>query len=89
MLLNLAGAAYDPDVEGIEMATIGDARIEAARYVGEFVRDHPSLVWSGEEVRVEVTDANQLVLFTIVVFGVDAPAVADEPASFRRLHHGR
>jgi hypothetical protein len=73
---NIAGAVYDPDVEGIEMASIDDARIEASRYVGELIRDHPNLPWAGEEVRVEVTDARQLVLFTIIVFGVDAPAGA-------------
>jgi hypothetical protein len=73
---NLAGAVYDPDVEGIEMASIGDARSEAARFAGELIRDQPNLIWAGEEIRVEVTDANQLILFTIIVLGVDAPAVS-------------
>jgi hypothetical protein len=73
---NLAGAVYDPDVEGIEMACIGDARIEAARFVGQLIHDQPHLAWAGEEMRVEVTDANQLILFTIIVLGVDAPAVS-------------
>jgi hypothetical protein len=35
------------------------------------------LVWSGEEVRVEVTDENQLLLFTVIVFGVNAAAAAN------------
>ena len=73
---NLAGAIYDPDLEGTEMPTLGDARVEAARYVGEIIRDRPDLVWAGEEVRVEVTDDQQSVLFTIIVVGVDG-AVAD------------
>jgi hypothetical protein len=73
---NLAGVLYDPDVEGIEMASIGDARIEAARFAGELIRDQPELAWAGEEMRVEVTDGNQLILFTIIVVGVDAPGVA-------------
>jgi hypothetical protein len=73
---NLAGAVYDPDVEGIEMASIGDARVEAARFAGELIRDQPHLAWAGEEMRVEVTDANQLILFTIIVLGVDAPAAS-------------
>jgi hypothetical protein len=71
---NLAGAIYDPDVEGIEIGSIVDARLEAVRFIGEFIRDRPDLVWAGEEVRVEVTDANQLILFTVIVLGVDAPA---------------
>jgi hypothetical protein len=73
---NLAGAVYDPDVEGIELASIGDARIEAARFAGELIRDQPNLAWAGEEMRVEVTDTNQLILFTIIVVGVDAPAAS-------------
>ena len=80
---SLAGAVYDPDVVGINLATLGDARIEAARYLGEVIRDKPEAVWNGDEVRVEVTDERQLLLFTIVAFGVDAPAVAGQPASFR------
>jgi hypothetical protein len=71
---NLAGAIYDPDVEGIEIGSIADARLEAVRFIAEFIRDRPDLVWAREEVRVEVTDANQLILFTVIVLGVDAPA---------------
>ena len=73
---NLAGAVYDPDVEGTEMASLADARLEAVRYIGEFIRDRPDVVWMGEEVRVEVTDSQQLVLFTVIVLGVDSPATA-------------
>jgi hypothetical protein len=80
---NLAGAIYDPDVEGVEMETIGHARIYAAQHVAEIISDQPELVWMGEEVRVEVTDANRLVLFTIVVFGIDAAAALGHPATFR------
>jgi hypothetical protein len=82
---NLAGAVYDPDVAGLEVETIAEARVLAARFAGEVIRDKPDLVWAGEEVRVEVTNASQLVLFTIVVFGVDAPASAGELPTFRPL----
>lgn len=71
---NLAGAVYDPDAEGMEMSSLASARIEAARFIGKYVRDKPDVVWGGEEIRVEVTDANRLILFTIIVLGVDAPA---------------
>ena len=30
-----------------------------------------------EEVRLEVTDGNRLLLFTVIVFGVDAAAAAN------------
>lgn len=71
---NLAGAIYDPDVAGVELPTLGDARMVAAQHAGELLRDRPGCVWGGEELRVEVTDADQLVLFTVIVIGVDAPA---------------
>ena len=71
---NLAGALYDADVKGIELPSMGAARIMAAQHAGEILRDRPDVVWQGEELRVEVTDAQQLVLFTLIVLGVDAPA---------------
>lgn len=72
--VNLAGTVGDPDSEGIDLPTLSDARIEAVRFAGELLKDRPQLVWMGEEVRVEVTDENQLMLFTVIVAGVDAPA---------------
>jgi hypothetical protein len=72
---NLAGAIYDPDDEGLEVASMGAARAEAARFIAEIIRDKPDLIWAGEEIRVEVTDARQLILFTIIVVGVDSPAM--------------
>ncbi len=29
---------------------------------------------TGEELRIEVTDSAQLVLFTVIILGVDSPA---------------
>lgn len=80
---NLAGATYDPDVVGMEMETIDEARVQAARFMGELIRDKPKLAWAGEEIRVEVTDERQLVLFTVIAFGVDSPAALHEPSAFR------
>jgi hypothetical protein len=71
---NLAGAVYDPDNEGTELASMSDARIEAVKFAGQFLKDQPEVVWLGDELRVEVTDSNQLILFTVIVFGVDAAA---------------
>jgi hypothetical protein len=56
------------------LPTLEKARLEAVRYAGEAMRDQPELAWKGEEFRVEVTDEKQLVLFTVIVTGVDGPA---------------
>ncbi|MDB5719801.1 MAG: hypothetical protein JWP15_419 [Alphaproteobacteria bacterium] len=71
---NLAGAVHDPDNAGLELADMGSARLMAAQHAGELLRDRPGLVWQGEELRVEVTDCDRLVMFTVIVLGVDAPA---------------
>jgi hypothetical protein len=80
---NLAGGIYDPDDAGYECATLGDARIMAAQHMAEVIPDQPEAVWAGEEIRLEVTDERQLVLFTIITVGVDAAADAKHPADFR------
>ena len=72
---NLAGSIYDPDNEGVELATLSDARIAAARFAGEYLRDRPEVVWAGEEFRIEVTDSKRLLLFTFIAVGVDAPVI--------------
>lgn len=69
---NLVGSIYDPDNEGMELASMSDARIEAARYGAELIRDRPEIVWKGEELRVEVTDESRALLFTFIGVGVDA-----------------
>ena len=71
---NLAGAVYDPDNEGFDLPSLGQARVMAAQHAGEVLRDRPGVVWDGEELRVEVTDENRLVMFTLIVVGVDAPS---------------
>jgi hypothetical protein len=48
-------------------------RIEAVRYAAEVMRDHPTLIWTGRVFRIEVTDGNRPIPFTLVVLEVDAP----------------
>ena len=71
---NLAGAVHDPDDQGQELPSLSAARIEAARFAGQYLRDRPEAAWAGEEFRVEVTNGDGLTLFTFIAFGVDAPA---------------
>ena len=74
---NLAGAVHDPDNDGIELESMAAARTMAVQAAGELIRDRPEIVWMGEEARVEVTDANRLLLFTVIVGGVDSAAAAN------------
>ena len=71
---NQIDGAYDPYSVGEEFATFNEARVEAVRFAAAVLRDHPTLVRAGQDFRIEVTDANRLILFTVIVVGVDAPA---------------
>ena len=73
---NQQNGEYKPDDEGMEFGTVNEARIEAVRYAAEVMRDHPTLIWTGQDFRMEVTNSDRLLLFTVVVVGVDAPAGA-------------
>jgi hypothetical protein len=63
------------DDQGVELDSLSAARIEAVRYASEVMQDHPTLIWTGQDFRIEVTNGDQLVLFTVIVLGVDAPVV--------------
>lgn len=69
------------DNEGVDLDSFGEARLEAVRYAASVLKDHPTLVWTGQDFRVQVTDANKLILFTVIVVGVDAPAAKNLTAS--------
>ncbi|MGZ3258786.1 MAG: DUF6894 family protein [Croceibacterium sp.] len=70
---NLAGAVYDPDKQGHELADLAAARFLLVELAADMLRDRPQLAWTGEEFRVEVTNSDRLLLFTVIVIGVDAP----------------
>jgi hypothetical protein len=74
-LFHCVDGHVDEDRIGQELNSIDDARREAVRIVTEVLRDNPDAIWKGGEFRVEVTDKNRLVLFTVMVVGVDSAAV--------------
>ena len=65
---------FDPDNEGTEFPDLATARVEAVRYAGEVARDRPHEIWSGDTFRIEVSDEDDMLLCTIVILGLDAPA---------------
>ncbi len=67
-----------PDVDGVQLRSIGKARVMAAKEAAEIIRDRPGIVWEGQELRVEVTNSKQEVLFTVIVVGVDAAPVQQD-----------
>ena len=71
---NIVDDRYDRDEEGQELPDHDTARSVAVQYAGQLMRDRPEIVWKGQELRVEVTDKHGLLLFTLLILGVDAPA---------------
>lgn len=50
------------------------ARIEAARVMGELLKEHPAGVWHDEEFRLTVTDEDGVTLFILDVAALRSPA---------------
>ena len=50
---------------GADLPNIAAARVEAARMMGEDMRDYPEAFWDDEEWQIAVSDERGLVLFTV------------------------
>jgi hypothetical protein len=71
---NQIDGQYKPDDNGLEFSSLERARTAAVQYAGEVLCHDPDVLWEGDDFRVEVTDEKKLLLFTLIVVGVDAPA---------------
>ena len=65
------------DTEGTELPDLETARIEAVKLAGEMLKDVAETFWSGEFWDLTVTDARDLVLFTLNFSGRMSAATAD------------
>jgi hypothetical protein len=60
------------DHDGTELGSIEEARTQAVMYACGWLRDHPDQIWDGQDMRVEVTDEQQRLLFSVVTMGIEA-----------------
>jgi hypothetical protein len=72
---NLADDSYPVDLQGTEFPSLDDARAEAVRFVSEVFRERPELASPKGELRVEVTDPNRALVFTLVTAAIGASAL--------------
>ena len=63
-----------PDLVGHELANLREARLHAARYAADLIRDADNEVWNGHPWQVQVTDDRRRLLFSLSFMGSDAPA---------------
>lgn len=66
------------DQEGMELADHQLARVEAARLLGEMLRDNAHDFWAQKSLRLIVTDHQGLILFALDLSGIEAPAVRQD-----------
>jgi len=71
-----ADGTRQADTDGTELPNVASARIEAIKFAGDVLSEHPEIIWGGEDFRVEVSDENGLVLFTVVTVVMDSQSTA-------------
>lgn len=62
-----------PDEEGVVLADLAAARIEAITVAGAMLQDHAAEFWSSGEWKVIVTGEDRVVLFSICCQALAAP----------------
>lgn len=67
-----------PDDEGLVFPTVHDAKCAAVKYAGQLLADVAEHFCDEADFDLTVTDENGLILFSMRVVGIDAPA--DRPS---------
>jgi hypothetical protein len=63
------------DHEGTELDDLEAAKCHAVKLIADVLCDRPGEYWKAEVYRVTATDENRLILFTVEMMSVDAPAI--------------
>jgi hypothetical protein len=65
----------DAQDEGMDFATIREAKCEAVAYAGRLLCDLAEDFWDYADFELSVTDDKGLIFFTMRVVGTEAPAI--------------
>jgi hypothetical protein len=63
------------DDEGLEFPSVHDAKCAAVKYAGQLLSDVAQHFWDEADFDLTVTDETGLILFSMRVVGIEAPAV--------------
>ena len=63
------------DNEGMEFASVQDAKAQAVVYAGRLLSEAGEKFWDRADFELTVTDEKGLILFTMRMVGTEAPAI--------------
>lgn len=69
------GVSHDPGTI-LSLPDLAQARLEAARLLGDVVKEEARRLLETRQLRVIVTDGCDLILFELIVAAVDSPGAA-------------
>jgi hypothetical protein len=75
------------DDERLDFPTLHDAKCAAVTYAGQLLADVAEHFWDEADFDLTVTDENGLILFSMRVVGIEAPAIRSADRSTQRLLH--
>lgn len=70
---HVADGVREADKEGVELSGDAEAQRAAVAYLGAALEDDPDMLWRKGNWRVEVTDENGRMRWTVMALAVDAP----------------
>jgi hypothetical protein len=65
------------DSDGMELPSMEAARRTAAQLASDILADSAKQAWHGADWQVQVTNGAGLILFTLLITGIDAPALGE------------
>jgi len=65
-----------PHDVGMDLPDIATAKCEAVRYAGRLICEEADRFWDKADFTMTVTDEGGLVLFSMILSGVDAPVIS-------------
>ncbi|MBB3348920.1 MULTISPECIES: DUF6894 family protein [unclassified Sphingomonas] len=73
---NVRDGVSHPDTIGQEYRTLADARVAAVRFAADVMRDEVDALLRGQDWRVELVDADNGLVFSVIVATVGTEPVA-------------
>jgi hypothetical protein len=74
--INLRTESHIGSATEVEMESLTELRVEVARFVGQVLKDHAEQVWVDEDWKVEATDANGLILYSMYITALKSAATS-------------